>query len=120
MIGGAKDMAKRYLAVIPVNKPPYLKGFNDMNKAAEIMQSKLGTMYKKAEVTGIGDHLVMFSAYARKKNTLAVNDRATYFARIDDEDNIYGTAIIIGEADECLVGLTEQRVNEVLNAVNEL
>ncbi|MDO4495837.1 MAG: hypothetical protein Q4B62_08640 [Clostridiaceae bacterium] len=113
-------MAKRYLVVIPVNKPPYLKGFNDMNKAAEIMQSNLGTIYKKSGVKELNEHTVMFSAHARKKNTLAVNDRATYFANISDEMNIYGPAIIIGEVDECLVGLTEDEANNILNAVNEL
>ena len=112
---------KRYLVVIPVHKEPYLKSFLDMSKAENIMQEKLGPMITETGVDCFEKPMVMRSAHARKKNSLQVNDRATYFANLPStEDDIYGTAIIIGQSDGGIIGLTEKAAQEVIDAINNL
>ncbi len=114
-------MAKRYLVIIPVNKEPYCKSFNTMSKAAEIIQQKLGHMIKKTPVECFERPMVMFSAHAKKKSALQVNDRATYFATLPSaEDDIYGPAIIIGESDDVVTGLKEETALTVIDAINNL
>lgn len=114
-------MAKRYLVIIPVHKEPYLKSFNDMNKANNIMQEKLGHMITETAVVGFDRPMVMRSAHARKKNSLQVNERATYFASLPSaEDDIYGTAIIIGKTEDGIIGLTEKAALQVLKEIDNL
>lgn len=114
-------MAKRYLVVIPVHKEPYMKSFNDMNKANNIIQEKLGHMITEAPVDCFDRPMVMRSAHAQKKTSLQVNDRATYFANLpSSEDDIYGPAIIIGQSDGGIIGLTEKTALEVLKAIDDL
>jgi hypothetical protein len=114
-------MAKRYLVIIPVHKEPYMKSFNDMNKANNIMQEKLGLMIAESDVIGFERPMVIRSAHARKKSSLQVNDRATFFAKLPSaEDDIFGTAIIIGKTDGEIIGLTEKAAREVIDAINNL
>ena len=114
-------MAKRYMVIIPVNKEPYCKSFNDMGKAVNIIQQKLGHMIIKTPVTGFERPMVMFSAHAKKKTELQINERATYFASLPSaEDDIYGPAIIIGEIDDVLTGLKEETALKVIEEINKL
>ena len=114
-------MAKRYLVIIPVNKEAYTKSLNSPEKAASIIRDKLGSMIKEDSVDFFDTPMMMFSAHARKKAELGVNDRATYYAALPSaEDDIFGTAIIIGKNDNGIIGLTEETALEVMNSVNGL
>lgn len=114
-------MAKRYLVVIPVHKEAYLKSLNSPEKAAAIMQEKLGNLHKACPVDSFDKPMVMYSPCARKKAALGVNDRATYFASLPSaEDDIYGTAIILGQGENGYMGLTEEVAIMVRDEVNGL
>ncbi len=114
-------MANRYLVVIPVNKEAYLKGFNSMEKAAAIIQEKVGMMRKMNTVDCFDRPLAMFSTCARKKSSLQVNERATYYATLPSaEDDIYGTAVIIGKVDETFTGLLEKEALKIRDEINNL
>jgi hypothetical protein len=114
-------MAKRYLVIIPVNKEAYMKSLNSPEKAASIIRDKLGSLIKEDAVEGFDTQMTMFSACGRKKAELGVNDRATYYAALPSaEDDIFGTAVIIGKNENGIVGLTEEKAVEVKNAVNGL
>ena len=114
-------MANRYLVIVPVNKEAYLKGFNSMDKAAAIIHEKIGSMIKEDPVDCFDRHMTMFSVHARKKSSLQVNERATYYATLpSEEDDIFGIAVIIGKADNTIVGLTEKEALKVMNGINSL
>ncbi len=114
-------MAKRYLVVIPVNKEAYLKSLNSPEKAASIIRDKLGSFITENDVDLFDKPMTMFSAEVKNKAKLAVNDRATYYASLPSaEDDVCGTAIIIGKGDNGIAGLTLEAAQEVADAVNEL
>lgn len=114
-------MANRYLVVVPVNKEAYLKGFNSMEKATAIIHEKIGSMIKENSVDCFDRQMTMFSVHARKKSSLQVNERATYYATLPSaEDDIFGMAVIIGKADDTIVGLTEKDALKVMNDINNL
>lgn len=114
-------MANRYLIVVPVNKEAYLKGFNSMEKAAAIIREKIGQMIKETPVDCFDRQMTMFSVHARKKSSLRVNERATYYATLpSEEDDIFGIAVIIGKADDTVVGLTEKEALKVRDEINNL
>lgn len=114
-------MAKRYLVVIPVHKEAYLKSLNSPEKAASIMQEKLGRMHGSCPVDSFDKPMVMYSPCGQKKTALGVNDRATYFASLPSaEDDIYGTAIILGQGENGYMGLTEEVAIMVRDEVNGL
>lgn len=114
-------MAKRYLVVVPVNKEAYMKSLNSPEKAAAIIRDKIGSFIKEDRVDSFDTQMTMFSSGAKSKKQLGVNDRATYYASLPSaEDDIYGTAIIIGKGDNGIVGLTEENAREVMNSVNGL
>lgn len=114
-------MSKRYLVVVPVNKEAYCKDFNSLDRAVQLITEKVGTsMPERHTVSNFEREMFMFSLRAKKKN-LAVNERATYLAELPSaEDDIFGTAVIIGKQDECIVGLTEETANAVCEEINEL
>lgn len=114
-------MANRYLVIVPVNKEAYLKGFNSMDKAAAIIHEKISSMIKETPVDCFERPMTMFSVYARTKSSLQVNERATYYATLPSvEDDIYGMAVIIGKADDTVVGLTEKEALRVKDEINSL
>lgn len=114
-------MANRYLVIVPVNKEAYLKGFNSMDKAAAIIHEKIGSIIKETPVDCFERPMTMFSVYARKKSSLQVNERATYYATLPSvEDDIFGVAIIIGNADGTIAGLTEKEALKVRDEINNL
>ena len=114
-------MAKRYLVVVPVNKEAYLKSLNSPEKAASIIRDKIGSFMTENDVDFFEKTMTMFSAEVKNKTKLAVNERATYYASLPSaEDDIYGTAIIIGKSDNGIMGLTLEDAQEVADVVNEL
>lgn len=114
-------MAKRYLVVIPVHKEAYLKSLNSPEKAAALIQEKLGRMHSSCPVDYFDKPMVMYSPCGQKKTTLGVNDRATFFAVLPSaEDDIYGTAIILGQSENGYMGLTEELAIKVRDEVNGL
>ena len=116
-------MAKKgYLVVVPVNKPAYMKAFKDMNAAGEIIRNKVGYFIEKYSVDAFDAPMVMLSAHISEKSTKrpAVNDRATYYAQIDEDKDVLGPAIIIGDNDGFFEGLDEAKACKVMNEVNDL
>ena len=112
-------MSKRYLVVVPVNKEAYCKSFTSKNEAIVLIKDKIGHSRKEDSVEFFDRAMTMFSAKNGKGK--AVNERATYYAILPSaEDDIYGTAIIIGKKDDDICGLTEESAISVKNEINEL
>lgn len=114
-------MAKSYMVIVPVNKQAYLKSFNLLNEAAAIIRDKLSGNPKEsgvAELESADITLTMLSAETKKKNSLPVNERATYYA-LQFED-IFGTAIILGKEYETIIGLKENEALKIMEEINNL
>lgn len=114
-------MAKNYMVIIPVNKEAYLKSFGFLNEAAAIISDKLNgnpTESGVAEIESADITLTMLSAEKKKKNTLPVNERASYYAL--QFDDIFGTAIILGKEYETIIGLKENDALKIADEINNL
>lgn len=115
-------MAKRYMVIVPVHKPPYVIGFGEFEKAVETVNLKIGMFAKVDEAYFGGEKAVMLSAGAIKKSSLPVNERATYFASLPSaEDDIFGTAIVAaGGEPNRLFGFTLAAAERVIDEINEI
>lgn len=114
-------MKEKYLVIIPVSKEAYLKQFTSTDRAVQLITEKAGTQTPDNHITNFFDTpMFIFSRHEGKSNK-TVNERATYIAVMpSDEENIYGPAVLIGNADGCIDGFTLEKAEKIRDEINEL
>lgn len=115
-------MAKnRYLIIIPPHKEPYIKSFNNPDKARSIISSKTeGAPVKEYPCDFFTRETVFFAAEGKKKQTLPVNDRATYITPEGETEQVNGHALICGVPGDNICGFTLEEAEEMLSEINDI
>lgn len=113
---------RRYLVVIPPHKPPYMVGFGEFEKAAEVVNLNVGMVAKIDEACFGTERAIMISAGSVSKKSRPVNERATYFASLPSaEDDIYGTAIVAADGEpNRLLGFAAPAAQKIIDEINGL
>lgn len=115
-------MAKnRYLIIIPPHKEPYIKSFNNPDKARSIISSKTeGAPVKEYPCDFFSRETVFFAADGKKKQTLPVNDRATYITPAGETEQVNGHALICGIPGDSICGFTLEEAEEMVREINDI
>ncbi len=114
-------MANRYLIVIPPHKEPYIKSFNNKEKAISIIASKTGREpLAKTATDALERETVLFSVGGKKRKHFPVNAVASALAPIGEKEMIYGNAVISGVPGDEHCGFTLEEADAMLKEVNRI
>ena len=114
-------MSNRYLIVIPPHKEPYIKSFNNKEKAVSIVAAKTGREpLVKTSCDLFDREIVFFSVGGKKKKHYPVNATAWVLAPIGTKEEIYGHAVISGVPGDEYCGFALEEAEEMLREIKRI
>ncbi|MBR2867847.1 MAG: hypothetical protein IKB88_02115 [Clostridia bacterium] len=115
-------MAKnRYLIIIPPHKEPYIKSFNNPDKALSIISSKTeGAQIKEYACDFFNRETVLLAVDGKKKKTLPANEKATYITPEGETKQVNGHALICGVPGDNICGFTLEEAEKMLRDINNI
>lgn len=110
-------MAKKFLIIIPMNKPAYAKEYGGNDKAFQVITEKCGMIPKESEALINGEEYTVLSGCSKKKVESKYNRRASEMCGED----IFGHAVLCSEFSQNTIdGFSQSAAERLVNEINEL